>query len=66
MSLPPMLKEALQTAGLLRSAVVTPLHGYFEPIRRPLAFERFPVLPVIRSTLLRRFLVGARRASPVA
>src|ERR1700746_3661038 len=26
----------------------------------------FPVLPVIRPTLLRRFLAGARRASPVA
>src|SRR5262249_56883346 len=26
----------------------------------------FPVLPVIRPTLLRRFLAGTRRASPVA
>src|SRR6478735_4863732 len=32
----------------------------------PLAFDRFPVEPVIRSTLLRRFRAGTRRVSPVA
>ena len=40
-----MLSEALQTAGSLRSTGVTPLHHYFGPIRRPLAFSRFPGVP---------------------
>jgi hypothetical protein len=43
--LPPILSEALQTAGPLRSTGVTPLRHYFGPIRRPLAFGRFPGLP---------------------
>ena len=40
--LPPILSEALQTAGPLRSTGITPLHHYFGPIRRPLVFDRFP------------------------
>jgi hypothetical protein len=46
--LPPVLPEELQTAGSLCSAGVTPLRRYFGPIRRPLVFDRFPGLPVIR------------------
>ena len=41
-SLPSLWSETLRTAGLLRSTGVTPLRRYFEPIRRPLAFDRFP------------------------
>jgi hypothetical protein len=29
-------------AGPLRSTGVTPLHRYYEPIRHPLVFDRFP------------------------
>ena len=32
----------LQTAGPLRSTDITPLHRYYEPIRNPLVFHRFP------------------------
>ena len=47
------------------------LHGLYSASRllrtHPPPFRlRFPVEPVIRSTLLRRFLAGTRRASPVA
>ena len=41
----PILSEALQTAGPLRSTGVTPLHHYFGPLRRPLIFDRFPGVP---------------------
>src|SRR4249920_2501796 len=51
---PPVVPEELQTAGPLRSTGVTPLHRYLGPVRHPLAFGRFPSLPVIRPTLLRR------------
>src|SRR5205823_12020575 len=46
--LPPLLLELLQTAGLLRSTDVTPLRRYYEPLRDPLVFHRFPGCPVIR------------------
>ena len=59
--LPPMLPEELQTAGPLRSTGITPLRRYYGPVRLPLAFGRFPGVPVIRPTLLRRFLAGTRR-----
>jgi hypothetical protein len=41
-SLPPMLSRKLQTAGPLRSTSVTRLHGYYGPIRHPLAFSPLP------------------------
>src|SRR6202041_2988039 len=41
-SLPSLWSETLQTAGLLRSTGVTPPQRYCEPIRHPLAFDRFP------------------------
>jgi hypothetical protein len=37
-----LLLEQLQTAGLLRSTEVTPLLRYYEPVRDPLVFHRFP------------------------
>jgi len=40
--LPPCVSEKMQTAGPLRSTDVTPLHRYYEPIRHPLVFHRFP------------------------
>ena len=46
--LPPVLLELLQTAGLLRSTEITPLRGYYEPLRNPLVFHRLPGCPVIR------------------
>lgn len=61
-----MLPLVLRTAGSPRSTGITPLPRYYGPIRHPLAFDRFPGSPVIRPTFLRRFLAGARRASPVA
>src|SRR5207302_11421421 len=64
--LPSLMSEALQMAGPLRSTDIAPHHRYCGPIRRPLVFGRLPGLPVIRPTLLRRFLVGTRRVSPVA
>ena len=41
-SLPPRLKETLQTEGPLCSAGVTPLPRSYGPIRHPLAFDRLP------------------------
>src|SRR5215813_3773364 len=41
-SLPSLWSETLQTAGPLCSTVVTPLHRYYEPVRHPLVFGRFP------------------------
>src|ERR1700757_5326927 len=40
--LPPVLLEPLQTAGPLRSTDITPLPRYYEPLRDPLVFHRFP------------------------
>ena len=39
---------------------------YYQPLRHPLACQPTSRYPVIRPTMLRRFLAGARRASPVA
>jgi len=57
-SLPSPMLETLQMAGPLRSADITPLHRYYGPSRHPLVFADFPVSPVIRPTLLRRFRAG--------
>src|SRR5215469_8975716 len=43
-SLPPRLKETLQTEGPLCSVGVTPLPRSYRPIRHPLAFDRLPRL----------------------
>ena len=65
--LPPMSSKSLQTAGPLPSTGVTRLPRYYQPLRHPLACQ-----PISRGCrlyglpLLRRFLNGARRASPVA
>src|SRR6516165_10408463 len=41
-SVPSPWFEALQMAGPLRSADITPLHRYYEPGRHPLVFCRLP------------------------
>jgi hypothetical protein len=40
--LPPLLTEALRTAGPLRSAGITPPRRYYGPIRHPLVVGRLP------------------------
>ena len=64
--LPPFLLEPLQTAGPLRSTDITPLPRYYRPSRVPLAFHRLPGVTGYTASLLRRFLDGTRRVSPVA
>src|SRR5271155_1349827 len=64
--LPPVLLESLQTAGPLCSADVTPLPRYYRPSRIPLAVHRLPGVAGYTVSLLRRFLDGTRRVSPVA
>src|SRR4030088_817864 len=64
-SLPFPMLETLQMAGPLRSADITPLHRYYGPATLSSSAD-FPVSPVIRPTLLRRFRAGTRRVSPVA
>src|ERR1700680_641443 len=56
--LPPILLELLQTAGLLRSTEITPLRGYYEPLRNPLVFHRLPGCPVIRLPCSADFATG--------
>src|SRR6266852_4578549 len=62
----PMLSEPSQTAGPLGSPDVTPVHCYYGPGRVPLAVHRLPGVPGYTASLLRRFLDGTRRVSPVA
>src|SRR5436305_11054113 len=64
--LPPLLLEPLQTAGPLRSTGITPLHRYYRPSRFPLVIRRLPGVVGYTASLLRRFLYGTRRVSPVA
>jgi hypothetical protein len=64
--LPPVLLEPLQTAGSLCSTDITPLPRYYRPGRIPLAFHRLPGVTGYTASLLRRFLDGTRRVSPVA
>lgn len=64
--LPSLLPKKSQAAGPLRSAAVTPLHRYYEPVRHRLVFGRLPGVSGYTANLLRRFLVGTRTASPVA
>src|SRR6201998_1185204 len=65
-SLPSPMSETPQMAGPLRSTDITPLHASTDPSAALSSSADFPGLPVIRPTLLRRFLVGTRRVSPVA
>jgi hypothetical protein len=51
------------TLTLLNSAL---LSAHYRPGRIPLAFHQLPGLTGYTASLLRRFLDGARRASPVA
>ena len=37
-----MLSEKGPTVGLLRSPGITPLLRYYQPLRHPLLFDRFP------------------------
>jgi hypothetical protein len=62
----PILSELLQSAGPLCSTDITPLHRHYVPLRIPLAFRRFPGDSGYTASLLRRFLHGTRRVSPVA
>src|ERR1700674_408923 len=64
--LPPVLLEPLQTAGPLRSADITPLPRYYRPSRIPLVVHRLPGATGYTASLLRQFLDGTRRVSPVA
>src|SRR5438309_11820335 len=64
--LPPLLLEPLQTAGPLRSTGITPLPRYYRPSRFPLVIRRLPGVAGYTASLLRRFLHGTRRVSPVA
>jgi hypothetical protein len=64
--LPPFLLEPLQTAGSLRSTDITPLPRYYRPGRIPLVVRRLPGVTGYTASLLRRFLDGTRRVSPVA
>jgi hypothetical protein len=56
--LPPILLELLQTAGPLCSTDITPLRGYYEPLRDPLVFHRLPGCPVIRLPCSADFATG--------
>ena len=65
-TLPSMLLEPLPTAGPLGSPDVTPVPRYYGSGRDPLAVHRFPGVSGYTASLLRRFLDGTRRVSPVA
>ena len=56
--LPPVLSEALQTAGPLRSTDITPLPRYYGPIRTLSSSADFPVSPVIRLPCSAAFASG--------
>ena len=64
-SLPPVFVRRLTLVRRLRSVPVRELHSYYSPIRLPLIFGSFPCFQVIEPTLLRSFLPGMRRVSPV-
>src|SRR5258708_23774832 len=65
-SLPTPMLETLQMAGPLRSTDIAPLHRYYGPSRLPLVFGRLPGFAGYTAYLVRRFLAGTRRVSPVA
>src|SRR5215510_8150041 len=56
--LPSVLLEPLQSAGLLRFTDIAPLRRYYESLRHPLAFHRFPGFSGYTASLLRRFRDG--------
>src|ERR1700733_6186823 len=59
------LLEELPLVRRLRSIPITELPCYYSPVRLPLIFSSFPS-SVIELVLLRAFLPGMRRVSPVA
>src|SRR3984885_11401112 len=61
-----LVLETLQMAGPLGSTALRRFIATTDPAATLSSSADFPVLPIIRPTLLRRFLVGTRRASPVA
>ena len=66
-SLPPSFVRRLSLARRLRSVPIRELLRYYSPIRLPLIFGSFlPSCGIIEPTLLRPFLSGMRRVSPVA
>ncbi len=65
-SLPRLRRKELPSAGPLCSNGVTRLHRYYGPIRHPLSTSPLPGVAGYRLRLLRAFLLGPRRASPVA
>lgn len=65
-SLPPVFVRRLSLVRRLRSTPIRELLSYYSPIRLPLIFGSFPCYQVIEPTLLRTFLPGMRRVSPVA
>src|SRR5262245_41913658 len=65
-SLPSRLKETLQQQGPFVPRTLLRFIAHTDPSATLSPSIDFPVEPVIRSTLLRRFRTGARRASPVA
>src|SRR5215471_1538804 len=62
----PFLLESLQTAGPLRSTVVTRFPATMGPAETLSPSTNFPVFSGYMASLLRRFLDGTRRVSPVA
>src|SRR5215469_796515 len=67
-----IIHPCLPFVGVLASSRASSLHGhyplhcYYWPFRHPLVFHRFPGDASYTVFLLRRFLVGTGRASPVA
>jgi hypothetical protein len=64
--LPHNFVRKLSLVRSLRSVPIRELLRYYSPIRLPLTFGSFPCIQVIEPTLLRPFLSGMRRVSPVA
>ena len=65
-SLPRLRRTEIPSVGPLCSTGVTRLHHYYGPIRHPLSTGPLPGVAGYRFGLLRAFLLGPRRASPVA
>ena len=65
-SLPPLWSEKRQQQGAFAPRALPRLCANTRPSATLSSSSHFPVLPVIGPTLLRRFLAGTRRASPVA
>ena len=64
--LPPLLSEERQQQGPFAPRALPRFIATTDPSATLSPSAHFPVSPVIRPTLLQRFLAGTRRASPVA